>query len=91
VPFPVEQPKLLSKEQSAPFFKELDVSVELQQELLFKENTDQKEKVKYLAKKKTNPFREDPLWIPDISVSSILCSTLLYYNYNSISCSFLPF
>jgi hypothetical protein len=35
-------------------------------------------KVKYLAYKKTNPFGESPLRIPDISVSSILCNTLLY-------------
>jgi hypothetical protein len=41
--------------------------------------------VKYLASKKTNPFCESPLRIPDTSVSSILCYTLLYYNYNFIS------
>jgi hypothetical protein len=32
----------------------------------------EKAKVKYLANKKTNPFGEAPLRIPDTSVSSIL-------------------
>jgi hypothetical protein len=45
----------------------------------------EKAKVKYLANKKTNPFGEAPLRIPDTSVSSILSYTLLYYNYNFIS------
>jgi hypothetical protein len=45
----------------------------------------EKAKVKYLANKKTNPFGEAPLWIPDTSVSSMLCYTLLYYNYNFMS------
>jgi hypothetical protein len=49
----------------------------------------EKAKVKYLANNKTNPFFEAPFRIPDISVSSILCSTLLCYNF--ISQSFLPF
>jgi hypothetical protein len=39
-----------------------------------------KTKVNYLANKKTNPFGEAPLRIPDTSVSYILCYTLLYYN-----------
>jgi hypothetical protein len=51
----------------------------------------EKANVKYLANKKTYPFGEAPLWIPDTSVSSILCYTLLYYNCNFISWSFLPF
>jgi hypothetical protein len=42
-----------------------------------------------LANKKTNPFGEAPLRIPDISVSSILCFTLLSYKF--ISRSFLPY
>jgi hypothetical protein len=47
----------------------------------------EKANVKYLANKKmkTNPFGEAPLWTPYTSVSSILCYTLLYYNYNFIS------
>jgi hypothetical protein len=49
----------------------------------------EKAKVKYLANKKTNPFGEAPLRIPDISVSFILCSTLLCDNF--ISRSFLPY
>jgi hypothetical protein len=49
----------------------------------------EKATVKYLANKKTNPFGEAPLWIPDIGVSSILCSTLLSYDF--ISRSFLPY
>jgi hypothetical protein len=44
----------------------------------------EKAKVKYLANKKTNPFGESPLRSPNTSVSSILCYTLLYYNYNFI-------
>jgi hypothetical protein len=39
-----------------------------------------KANVNYLDNKNTNPFGEAPVRIPDISVSSILCSTLLYYN-----------
>jgi hypothetical protein len=37
------------------------------------------EKVKCLANNKTTPFGDTPLWIPDSSVSSILCFILLSY------------
>jgi hypothetical protein len=41
----------------------------------------EKAEVKYLDNKNTNPFGEAPLRIPDTSVRSILCYTVLYYNF----------